>query len=115
MIAVIFEAKPTAQGKEEYLRLAGELRPLLQDQEGFISIERFQSLVTEGKLLSLSFWQDKAAVDKWRNVVAHRAAQQKGKNELFHSYRIRVAEVIRDYTESDRSQAPDDINIKVIT
>lgn len=108
MIAVIFEVTPTAEGKDEYLKIAAELRQFLENREGFISIERFQSLTEEGKVLSLSFWHDEAAVEKWRNVLEHRAAQRKGKESLFQSYRIRVAEVVRDYTGLNRSEAPSD-------
>ena len=108
MFAVIFEVKPTVEGKDEYLKIASELRQFLENCEGFISIERFQSLVDAGKILSLSFWQDEAAIERWRNVLEHRSAQKKGKESLFQSYRIRVAEVVRDYTGSDRSEAPPD-------
>jgi heme-degrading monooxygenase HmoA len=108
MIAVIFEAYPTEAGKAEYLAIAASLREYLKDQPGFISIERFQSLAQENKVLSLSFWEDEGAVDTWRNHVEHRIAQRKGWMGLFTKYRIRVARVVRDYTESDRSGAPAD-------
>lgn len=108
MIAVIFEVKPTAVGKEEYLKLAAGLKSFLERRQGFISIERFQSLVDEGKMLSLSFWTDEAAIETWRNVLEHRLAQQQGKSALFQSYRIRVAKVVRDYTELERNEAPED-------
>jgi len=110
MVAVIFEVKPKIEGKEEYMIIAAGLRSFLENRDGFISIERFQSLSEEGKILSLSFWQDEAAIEKWRNLLEHRAAQKKGRESLFHSYRIRVAQVVRDYTESDRSEAPLDSN-----
>jgi heme-degrading monooxygenase HmoA len=110
MFAVIFEVIPTLEGKAEYLKIAAELRNFLERQEGFISIERFQSLIEEGKLLSLSFWQDEAAIGKWRNLLEHRSAQQRGKDSLFQSYRIRVAEVVRDYSGTDRNNAPTDSN-----
>lgn len=97
MIAVIFEVTPTTEGKAAYLDIAAELRPLLDDIEGFISIERFQSLVNPNKLLSLSFWENDEAITQWRELEAHRAAQYKGKTQLFQSYHIRVAGVIRDY------------------
>jgi len=106
MFAVIFEVKPTTAGKDKYLEIAANLRTFLGGREGFLSIERFQSMTEEGKLLSLSFWTDESVIEKWRNVMEHRLAQQKGKGALFHSYRIRVAEVVRDYTESDRNEAP---------
>jgi len=109
MFAVIFEVKPTTAGKDEYLKIAANLRMFLEGREGFLSIKRFQSLVEEGKILSLSFWTNESAIKKWRNVMEHRLAQQKGKEALFHSYRIRVAEVVRDYTESDRNEAPEDL------
>ncbi len=108
MLAVIFEVYPSAEGKAEYLQIAAELRGFLQDRDGFISIERFQSLSEEGKILSLSFWRDEEAAKDWRNLLEHRAAQHKGKQSLFRSYRIRVAEVIRDYTGTDRNEAPED-------
>ena len=111
MIAVIFEVKPTQNGKDEYLKLAGELKPLLENQKGLISIERFQSFLDEGKLLSLSFWEDETAITAWRNVLEHRLAQQKGSDALFESYRIRVAEVVRDYSDSDRTETPKESEI----
>lgn len=110
MYAVIFEVKPKIEGKVEYLKIASQLRRFLEDCDGFISIERFQSLSDKEKILSLSFWQDEAAVEKWRNLLEHREAQKKGKYSLFDPYRIRVAQVVRDYTESDRNEAPSDSN-----
>ena len=110
MFAVIFEVKPKIEGKNKYLKIAAGLRCFLENQDGFISIERFQSLSEEGKILSLSFWRDEAAIEKWRNLLEHRAAQKKGRESLFNSFRIRVAQVVRDYTESDRIEAPLDSN-----
>ena len=114
MFAVIFEVKPTAEGTAEYLQIAAKLRTFLENREGFISIERFQSLVDEGKVLSLSFWKDEASIEPWRNVLEHRHAQQVGKDKLFHSYRIRVAKVVRDYTDNEREQAPQDSNATLL-
>jgi heme-degrading monooxygenase HmoA len=111
MIAVIFEVCPTEVGTGEYLSIAASLRELLKDRPGFISIERFQSLGDENKVLSLSFWENEEAVQEWRNLLEHRIAQKKGKRELFTKYRIRVAHVLRDYTESDRTHAPSDSNV----
>jgi len=108
MIAVIFEGQPGPQRGQDYLDLAAELRPLLDGIDGFISIERFASLTQEGKLLSLSFWRDEAAVTAWRGLGAHRAAQALGRGGVFASYRIRVASVLREYTDDDRVQAPAD-------
>ncbi|MBT3015929.1 MAG: antibiotic biosynthesis monooxygenase [Candidatus Thiodiazotropha endolucinida] len=113
MLAVIFEVYPTDIGKDEYLSIAADLRKFLEDRDGFISIERFKSLVDEKKILSLSFWRDETAVEAWRNLMEHRAAQRKGKERLFNSYRIRVAEVVRDYSDTDREQAPSDSKIKL--
>ena len=106
MFAVIFEGKPISEGKEEYLKIAAELRTFLKDRAGFISIERFQSLNDDGKILSLSFWESEESIAEWRNIIQHRTAQKKGKTSLFHSYRIRVAKITRDYSESDRTEAP---------
>jgi len=110
MIAVIFEVYPTKEGKDEYLSLAAGLREFLKDRPGFISIERFLSLGDEHKVLSLSFWESEEAVQAWRNLLEHRIDQKKGKKELFEKYRIRVAHVLRDYTDSDRNHAPSDSN-----
>ncbi|MDH4266508.1 MAG: antibiotic biosynthesis monooxygenase [Deltaproteobacteria bacterium] len=110
MIAVIFEVYPTKEGKDEYLAIAASLREFLKDRPGFISIERFQSLGDENKVLSLSFWESEEVVQSWRNLREHRIAQQTGKKKLFEKYRIRVAHVLRDYTDSDRNQAPSDSN-----
>jgi heme-degrading monooxygenase HmoA len=108
MIAVIFEATPGAAERDEYLAIAAELRPLLDGIDGFISIERFESIYEPGKLLSLSFWRDEAAVARWRTMDQHRAAQAKGRARIFDAYRLRIAAVIRDYSNEDRAQAPAD-------
>ena len=110
MYAVIFEDWPTKDGKEEYLQIASKLKEFLQNCEGFISIERFQSLIEENKLLSLSFWEDEKAIEIWRNMFEHRIAQDKGNTGIFEKYRIRVANVLRDYTKEEREQAPKDSN-----
>ena len=108
MIAVIFEVIP-AEGKvQEYLNIAARLKPLLENIDGFISIERFSSLAEEGKLLSLSFWRDEKAIEEWRNIESHRLAQVKGREEVFLDYRLRVANVSRDYGMADREQVPSD-------
>ena len=108
MIAVIFEGRVSPPGKSAYLDIAAELRPLLDGIDGFISIERFESLSEPGKLLSLSFWRDEAAVTAWRSLPPHRAAQAKGRAGVFDDYRLRVAQVLRDYGPVDRAQAPAD-------
>lgn len=108
MIAVIFEAETSADAQAEYLDWAAELRPLLSDIDGFVSIERFQSLTTPGRLLSLSFWRDEAAVARWRALPEHRRAQAAGRDHVFAGYRLRIAEVIRDYGMNDRAEAPAD-------
>ena len=108
MIAVIFEFTPADGRRQDYLDLTVKLRVELEKAEGFVSIERFESLTQPGRMVSLSFWRDEEAVRKWRNVELHREAQAKGRGGIFSSYRLRVAEVKRDYTMSDREQAPED-------
>lgn len=108
MIAVIFEVFP-AEGKvQEYLDIAAKLKPILENIDGFISIERFSSFSIEGKLLSLSFWRDEKAIEEWRNIESHRLAQEKGRDGVFSDYRLRVANVSRDYGMLNREQAPSD-------
>jgi len=108
MIAVIFEVTPKADGKRVYLDMAAELRPQLEAMDGFISIERFQSLADPRKILSLSFWRDEEALKRWRTLPDHRQAQFSGRNATFEDYRLRVAEVLRDYGMNRREQAPSD-------
>lgn len=108
MIAVIFEVTPQSGHTQTYLDIAAALRPRLDHIDGFISIERFQSLSDPSKLLSLSFWRDEAAVAQWRNTEEHRAAQGAGRSGVFRDYRLRIAAVMRDYGLTDREQAPDD-------
>ena len=108
MIAVIFEVQPAEGRAAEYFELASALRPELAKLDGFISIERFESVATRGKFVSISFWRDEAAVAAWRNVDGHRLAQSKGREGIFADYRIRVASVIRDYSMSVRGDAPAD-------
>jgi heme-degrading monooxygenase HmoA len=107
-IAVIFEVQPRDGLRQTYLDIAARLRPLLDQIDGFISIERFESLTTKGKILSLSFWRDEAAIAQWRNLEMHRAAQSAGRERIFEDYRLRIAGVIRDYGMTEREQAPAD-------
>jgi heme-degrading monooxygenase HmoA len=108
MVAVIFEAFP-ADGKwEEYLDIASSLRPELDKIEGFISIERFQSITNPDKVLSLSFWKDEKCIEQWRNIEMHRTAQEAGRKSVFENYRLRVANVLRDYSMQERKEAPSD-------
>ena len=108
MIAVIFEVVPHAETRDAYLAIAAGLAPLLATMDGFISIERFQSLSQPGKILSLSFWRDEEAVKQWRTTEEHRAAQAQGRDGIFADYRLRIAAVVRDYGLLDREQAPAD-------
>ncbi|TDK37411.1 antibiotic biosynthesis monooxygenase [Rhizobium deserti] len=108
MIAVIFEVVPFMGERHRYLDLAGDLRAELDQIDGFISIERFESLTMRGKILSLSFWRDEQAVKAWRNLEAHRAAQRAGRNGIFADYRLRIGHVLRDYGMFEREQAPPD-------
>jgi heme-degrading monooxygenase HmoA len=108
MIAVIFEVEPDPAHRQEYLDTAAALRAELEAIDGFISVERFESLSRPGKLLSLSFWRDEEAVRRWRNLGSHREAQGRGRQGVFRDYRLRVADVLRDYGLRERIEAPAD-------
>lgn len=108
MVTVIFEVWPHPEHRDGYLNWAAELKEELMKMEGFISIERFQSLTDPGKLLSLQFWRDEECLARWRNLDAHRAAQSAGRRTMFKDYRLRIAEVVRDYGLNERGQAPQD-------
>jgi len=108
MIAVIFEVEPHSDKREAYLDLAAELKPMLEEVDGFLSVERFESLTQPGKILSLSFWRDEEAIASWRKLEQHRTAQVHGRNSHFRDYRLRVAGVIRDYGMTRRDEAPTD-------
>lgn len=108
MIAVIFEVWPTPQRSDEYFDLAARLKADLEQIDGFISVERFESLTTKGKYLSLSFWRDEEAIRAWRSLDGHRIAQAKGRGGIFANYRLRVATVMRDYGLTERGEAPRD-------
>ena len=108
MIAVIFEVWPAPGHKEDYLAIAAKLKPELEKMDGFISVERFQSLTDPTKLLSLSFWRDEDAVRNWRNHADHRRSQAAGRGGVFADYRLRIAAVVRDYGIAERGQAPED-------
>jgi heme-degrading monooxygenase HmoA len=108
MIAVLFEVWPAEGKTQHYLDLAAALKAELAQLDGFVSIERFESLSEPGKLLSLSIFRDEEAVTNWRNSARHRATQSMGRSGVFCDYRLRVAHVLRDYGMTDRAQAPDD-------
>lgn len=108
MIAVIFEVTPAEGMASRYIELASDLKDALESQDGFISVERFESLARPGHYLSLSFWRDEASAQHWRCHALHRTAQQEGRQSVFGHYRLRVASVMRDYGLLDREQAPTD-------
>jgi heme-degrading monooxygenase HmoA len=106
MYAVIFEVQPKPGRAQDYLDIAAALRPELERIDGFLSVERFQSLGTDGKILSLSFWRDAESVERWRAHERHQRAQQRGRADIFADYRISVVELVRQYGLFDRAQAP---------
>ncbi len=106
MHAVIFEVEPEPGRRQDYLDIAARLRPELEQIDGFISVERFESLTNPGKILSLSFWRDEAAVAAWRRHEEHQKAQRAGRGGIFRTYRLRVAAVLRDYGMNEREEAP---------
>ena len=108
MIAVIFELEPRAGAEKRYFELAAALRPALEAIDGFISVERFESVTRPGHYVSLSFWRDEDAVRAWRCQASHRGAQREGRDSVFADYRLRVATVVRDYGPDERAQAPAD-------
>ena len=111
MIAVIFELELKSNHKDTYLSIAGDLKSLVEGIDGFLSIERFQSVNNPAKYLSLSFWRDENAVRTWRNIYEHREAQKYGRANVFENYRLRVTDVIRDYGMKEREQAPEDSRV----
>jgi heme-degrading monooxygenase HmoA len=111
VIAVIFEVEPREGRRQAYLDIAASLKPRLEAIDGFISVERFESLSRSGRMLSLSFWRDEAAVAAWRGLEAHRHAQTAGRGEVFADYRLRVASVRRDYGMTERAEAPADSRV----
>ncbi|SFE49082.1 antibiotic biosynthesis monooxygenase family protein [Roseivivax sediminis] len=108
MIAVIFEVSPAEGRQDEYLDIAAQMRPMIEEVEGFLSVERFRSLSDPDKLLSISFFEDEEAVERWRRLAAHRGAQAKGRGGVFADYRLKVCQVLRDYGMFDRDEAPGD-------
>lgn len=108
MIAVIFEVLPREGRREDYLAIAAGLRPLLDQIDGFISVERFQSITNPKKMLSLSFFRDEEAIKQWRHIAEHRAAQAAGRGGIFDDYHLRIASVVRDYGMHERAEAPVD-------
>jgi len=108
MIAVIFEVFPHPDKRDAYLEMGAKMRPLVDQIDGFLSVERFQSLTNPDKLLSISFFRDETAMDEWRRLTAHRGAQKAGREDYFKDYRIRIAHVMRDYGMFERDEAPKD-------
>jgi len=107
-VAVIFEFTPGEGCFPEYMKLVDTLREDLAKADGFISLERFESITSKGKFVSLQFWRDEESIRKWRNLQKHREAQKQGRASIFASYRLRIAKVERDYTMDERGQAPRD-------
>lgn len=110
MYAVIFQVEPKPGRAKEYFEIAALLRAELEKIDGFISVERFESVSAPGKFVSLSFWRDEAAICEWRTHVGHQHAQRRGRGDIFADYRLSVAQIIRDYGMSDRDEAPSPVN-----
>lgn len=108
MIAVLFESKPYPNQKDAYLAAAARLGPLAQGVEGFLGVERFESITNPGKMLAISYWRDEESLNKWRNVELHRKIQDNSRKNIFSDYRVLVMKAMRDYTMTDRAEAPDD-------
>jgi heme-degrading monooxygenase HmoA len=108
MNVVVFEVWPASGRKDDYLAIAATLRAELEQIDGFVSVERFQSLSDPGKLLSLSFWRDEEAVKTWRNQLQHRQSQAAGRGGIFADYRLRIGAIVRDYGMTAREEAPAD-------
>ena len=108
MIAVIFEFTPAPGRFTDYMALVAQLKPELDKADGFLSLERFESITTPGKFVSLQFWRDEASVAKWRNLQKHREAQKQGRGGIFAAYRLRIAGVLRDYGMDERAETPPD-------
>lgn len=109
-IIVLFEVTVKNGKMDDYLKMAGSLKESLASAEGFIRSERFSSLATEGKLLSMSVWENEESVSNWRNLTAHRMAQKHGRMNDFADYKITVVTPVRTYTMTDRTEAPADTN-----
>ena len=114
MHVVIFEVRPKPDRKQDYFDYAAALKSELEQIDGFISVERFASMTEEGKVVSLSFWRDEAAIKAWRETLHHRQAQKKGRQSIFEDYRLRIAEVVRDYGMTEREEAPQDLPEKLV-
>lgn len=112
--AVIFEVTPLPGRAQRYFDIAAELRPALEAIDGFLSVERFQSLARPGTYLSLSWWRDEEAIRQWRTTACHRSGQREGREAVFADYRIRVVGTLRDYGFHDRAEAPDDANLALL-
>jgi len=97
MIAVLFEAMAVSEKRDRYFQLAEQLKPLLSDIDGFISIERFQSTTNPEKFISLSWWKDEEAIKHWKKNVHHKLAQDEGKSTIFSFYKINVLTSTREY------------------
>jgi heme-degrading monooxygenase HmoA len=111
MIVVVFEVTPDPAKRDAYLAAAARMRPLVEEIDGFISVERFESLTNPGKLLSLSVWRDEKALEQWRKLPEHRAMQKLGRESYFADYRLRVAQVMRDYGMKERGEVPEDSKV----
>ena len=109
-VMVLFEVTVKSGQMDDYLKMAASLKESLASAEGLSRAERFSSLVTENKLLSLSVWDGEQSVEKWRNLLAHRACQRHGRMHDFADDQITVVTPIRTYSMTDRTEAPADSN-----
>jgi len=124
LFAVVFEVKPDAAHADEYLKIAGSLRPTLEKIPGFLENERFRSRSRQGYLLSLSLWENEKAIVHWRTLEQHHAAQVRGRQDVLDDYRIRVGEVTRvmgthanrsvGWVRQDRTEADEAVALTII-
>jgi heme-degrading monooxygenase HmoA len=101
MFVVLFEVQPKPEQWARYLQLAAMLRPELLEIRGFIDNERYASQRTDGRLLSLSTWEDEKGLVRWRTHARHHEVQRQGRFEVFEDYHLRVGEVLSDSDQDD--------------
>jgi len=97
-VAVIFtsqRAQSTGDDDDGYAAMAEAMDRQAAAQPGYLGIESARG--ADGFGITVSYWRSVADARAWKGVSEHLAAQRLGRERWYRMFRVRIAEVAREY------------------
>jgi heme-degrading monooxygenase HmoA len=91
--AVIFTSLRTA-GDNGYEQTAQRMVELASAQPGFLGVESAR----ESLGITVSYWQSLEAIAAWRAHAEHTLARERGRQQWYSQFQVRICRVERDYS-----------------